>query len=298
METDMSGLRNPQARYAANSAGSNAQGEDLLPFLIAEYEGHKLTIPRSVSYQGTLASIKRSISRLREVPDGRIFILTLLSNVRDHVQVTEEVWASLCPKIEMIRIEQDIYDQPRVSRRERSPDDWEPEERRRPAQRRRPEDNESIPNNNSRESKVRTLQSSESSDDDLDVEDVDRSPWRGRTMGPIHFHRRRAQKGPFPRPLTWSYSANGIDGVSLIHREEGDIHVSPRNSHKVSFHHWVCRMNGHQKVWTKASQGDSHPKRRDYVLRGGAGTPPRWVLPGSLDCATYRAQYQRDSARG
>jgi hypothetical protein len=47
----MSGLRNPQARYAANSAGSNAQGEDLLPFLIAEYEGHKLTIPRSVSYQ-------------------------------------------------------------------------------------------------------------------------------------------------------------------------------------------------------------------------------------------------------
>ncbi|CUA71002.1 hypothetical protein RSOLAG22IIIB_09289 [Rhizoctonia solani] len=88
-----------------NPRNTQGQVSGLPVFLVAEYNGRKVTIPRNTSYQGTVASIKKNIRSLKKAPNNRILILAHLEEVDDHVQVTEDVWSDLLPRFTTIRVD-------------------------------------------------------------------------------------------------------------------------------------------------------------------------------------------------
>ncbi|CAE6465765.1 unnamed protein product [Rhizoctonia solani] len=281
-------MSSPRPSQQTGSTHTQTQDEPM-PFLIAQYEGRKLTVPRSVNYQGTVASLKRNISSLRAIPEDRIFILALLPAVNDHVQITEEVWASLCPKLTTIRIEQDTRDQAQRSKREHSPDIWSDKKHSKSAQPRRLQARESTIRESSQASMGTTEASRDKSYNDSSRGGQHRSPWNGTNIGPMRYHKRRTKHGLNLQPLTWSYSRDGIDRVSVGHRAVGDVHASPTDPEDDKFDHWVCRIIGGRKKWSRVSRGDPHPTQGGYVLRDGTMMlPPQWVLPVSLRCAEYR----------
>ncbi|CUA67943.1 Ubiquitin family protein [Rhizoctonia solani] len=74
-------------------------------FLVAEYNGRKFTILRNLNYQEAIVSIKRNVRDLRTTPNHQISVLSLLEEVGDYVQITEDVWPELLPRLMTIRIE-------------------------------------------------------------------------------------------------------------------------------------------------------------------------------------------------
>ncbi|CAE6455774.1 unnamed protein product, partial [Rhizoctonia solani] len=59
----------------------------------------------AIKLSGTVASIKKNIRGLKKAPNNRILILAHLEEVDDHVQVTEDVWSDLLPRLTAIRVD-------------------------------------------------------------------------------------------------------------------------------------------------------------------------------------------------
>ncbi|CAE6490936.1 unnamed protein product, partial [Rhizoctonia solani] len=73
--------------------------------LKVEYNDRKLYILRNNNYKETVASIKKSVCELRTTTDDQIILLEVLEGVDDCVQITEEVWEILLPRLRMVRVE-------------------------------------------------------------------------------------------------------------------------------------------------------------------------------------------------
>ncbi|QRW23658.1 ubiquitin family protein [Rhizoctonia solani] len=252
----------------------------------------------SFDHWDTIASLKRNISGLKVIPNDQIFISAFIEEVDDHVRITEDVWTSLCPNLVAIRVGQNTCDRSRSLGRESSPDAWADKIY---LESTRPRSQQALENAMQSNSQVLGAKAVGSygiayEDSDSDLDDPEISPWGEK--GPMKYGYRPTMKVPPPKPLTWSYFKDGIDRNSPDHRDVGDVHVSrsPSGSEGCPFSHWVCLIRKGEKQWVKAAQGYAHPTQKDYVLRcGTVCTPPRWVLPKSLDCANYRKQVQRNS---
>ncbi|KDN35104.1 hypothetical protein RSAG8_11886, partial [Rhizoctonia solani AG-8 WAC10335] len=73
--------------------------------LVLEHNGWKVAIGRNPNYQETIASIKKNVREFKSTPNDQIIMLAFLAEVDDHVQLTEEVWADLLPRLVTIRVE-------------------------------------------------------------------------------------------------------------------------------------------------------------------------------------------------
>ncbi|CAE6494293.1 unnamed protein product [Rhizoctonia solani] len=74
-------------------------------FLVVEHNGRKVGIGRNSNYQETIASIKKNVQGLKTTPDDQVVMLAFLEEVDDHVQITEEIWADLLPRLVKVRVE-------------------------------------------------------------------------------------------------------------------------------------------------------------------------------------------------
>ncbi|CAE6458858.1 unnamed protein product [Rhizoctonia solani] len=74
-------------------------------FLVVEHNGRKVGIGRNSNYQETIASIKKNVHELKKTPDDQVMMLAFLEEVDDHVQITEEIWADLLPRLVKVRVE-------------------------------------------------------------------------------------------------------------------------------------------------------------------------------------------------
>ncbi|CUA67942.1 Polyubiquitin-C [Rhizoctonia solani] len=90
-----------QRRTKAENNLKNDQAQAYVPpaFLVAEYGDRKVTILRKPSYQETIASIKRNIRDLQTRPDDQIMVLAYVSEVGACVEVTEDVWPEILPRL-------------------------------------------------------------------------------------------------------------------------------------------------------------------------------------------------------
>ncbi|EUC55115.1 ubiquitin-like protein [Rhizoctonia solani AG-3 Rhs1AP] len=95
-------LRNNLGRRRENN---QVQASRPPTFLVVEYNGRKVTTLRNPNYQETIASIKRNVHGLRTVPDDQVSVLALLEEVGDYVQITEDVWPELLPRLMSVRVE-------------------------------------------------------------------------------------------------------------------------------------------------------------------------------------------------
>ncbi|CAE6507116.1 unnamed protein product [Rhizoctonia solani] len=90
-----------------NPRNTQSQVSGLPVFLVAEYNGRKVTIPRNTSYQveWNCCIHQEEYSKLEKAPNNRILILAHFEEVDHHVQVTEDVWSDLLPRFTTIRVD-------------------------------------------------------------------------------------------------------------------------------------------------------------------------------------------------
>ncbi|CAE6369859.1 unnamed protein product [Rhizoctonia solani] len=89
-------------------SGNEECGDPGTPFfLVVEYNGRKVAIGRNPNYQETITSIKKNVHECGTTPHEQVTLLAFLKEVGDHVQITEEVWAKLLPRLLTIRVKLD-----------------------------------------------------------------------------------------------------------------------------------------------------------------------------------------------
>ncbi|CAE7142230.1 unnamed protein product [Rhizoctonia solani] len=86
---------------------SEEQDSETPVFLVVEHDGRKVVIPRNPSYQATIASIKKNVRALKRTPDHQMVLIAHIEEVDDDARITEDVWASLFPKLVKVRVELD-----------------------------------------------------------------------------------------------------------------------------------------------------------------------------------------------
>ncbi|KAG8703998.1 hypothetical protein FRC08_002518 [Ceratobasidium sp. 394] len=77
--------------------------ENPLPFIVAQYENHKVTIRRNPNYAQTISLIKSAFRGLQSTPTWKIQICIRLPGIGD-VQVTEDLWKDLLPKLLLVTV--------------------------------------------------------------------------------------------------------------------------------------------------------------------------------------------------
>ncbi|CAE6507986.1 unnamed protein product [Rhizoctonia solani] len=87
------------------SGNDELRGLGIPAFLVVEHNGRKVGIGRNPNYQETIASIKKNVRELKVTPDDQVVMLTFLEEVDDYVQITEEIWTELLPRLVKIRVE-------------------------------------------------------------------------------------------------------------------------------------------------------------------------------------------------
>ncbi|KAF8594411.1 hypothetical protein BDV93DRAFT_481881 [Ceratobasidium sp. AG-I] len=74
------------------------------PFLAAHYGTQKAIIRRSKNYQESVESIKKTFKDLRSVGSDRISITAWFEEFKDTLQIPEELWPELVPRLMLIEI--------------------------------------------------------------------------------------------------------------------------------------------------------------------------------------------------
>ncbi|KAG9084866.1 hypothetical protein FS749_004893 [Ceratobasidium sp. UAMH 11750] len=87
-----------------HSKSGHLEASGKMPFLVAEYNGRKATVPRSPSYKSTVAYVKRAFRPLRSVVSDDIEICAWFEEHDDVVRITEELWAELLPRLKLVKI--------------------------------------------------------------------------------------------------------------------------------------------------------------------------------------------------
>ncbi|KAF8594413.1 ubiquitin-domain-containing protein [Ceratobasidium sp. AG-I] len=74
------------------------------PFISAQYQDRRATIRRNPDYQESIASIKRAFRPLRHTPPDRILISAQFREYNDTIEITQEMWAELVPRLVVVNV--------------------------------------------------------------------------------------------------------------------------------------------------------------------------------------------------
>ncbi|KAH7332860.1 ubiquitin-related domain-containing protein [Rhizoctonia solani] len=90
--------------YKRSSSSIGEKVSKHLPFLAAEYQGRKVTIRRNPDYQETISSVKRAFSALSNTPTNQILLCARFEEFGDDLQVTDELWSDLLPRLMLVTV--------------------------------------------------------------------------------------------------------------------------------------------------------------------------------------------------
>ncbi|KAF8603246.1 hypothetical protein BDV93DRAFT_607059, partial [Ceratobasidium sp. AG-I] len=98
----------PEQNSSNNLGPHNPSGQSTsyqpVPFFAAEYQGRKTTIRRNSNYHATVASIKKAFTELQLIPADRILLSSRFDGFDDLIQVTEDMWAELVPRLMVVNV--------------------------------------------------------------------------------------------------------------------------------------------------------------------------------------------------
>lgn len=77
------------------------------PLLAAQYDDEKVTIQRNPDYHATVTSIKRAFNSLQDTPDDQILISSRFQEFNDTLQITDDLWPDVLPRLTLVTISLD-----------------------------------------------------------------------------------------------------------------------------------------------------------------------------------------------
>ncbi|ELU39353.1 rhamnogalacturonase B [Rhizoctonia solani AG-1 IA] len=98
----MSSISRSYSKRSSSSIGEKVSKH--LTFLAAEYQGRKVTIRRNPEYQETIASVRRAFNSLSRTPASQILLFARFEEFGDDLQVTEELWSDLLPRLMLVTV--------------------------------------------------------------------------------------------------------------------------------------------------------------------------------------------------
>ncbi|CAE6418962.1 unnamed protein product [Rhizoctonia solani] len=98
--------------YKRSSSSIGEKVSKHLPFLAAEYQGRKVTIRRNPDYQETISSVKRAFSALNNTATNQILLCARFEEFGDDLQVTDELWSDLLPRLMLVTVMLDEFAPP------------------------------------------------------------------------------------------------------------------------------------------------------------------------------------------
>ncbi|QRV96151.1 polyubiquitin-C [Ceratobasidium sp. AG-Ba] len=73
-------------------------------FLVAEYDGRKATVRRTLIYKETIRHLKNTFKALRLIPDDDVEIHARIDEHADLIRITEDVWRELVPELSSVKV--------------------------------------------------------------------------------------------------------------------------------------------------------------------------------------------------
>ncbi|KAG9080512.1 hypothetical protein FRC06_006493 [Ceratobasidium sp. 370] len=86
----------------SNNQGPHGASGGTLPFIVAQFNDHKVAISRNSDYAETLISVQAAFEGLQSVSSKRIMLCAKFPEFEGEIQIKEDLWGELLPSLTQV----------------------------------------------------------------------------------------------------------------------------------------------------------------------------------------------------